>query len=246
MAGTVLPANSVRGETIVKNQIVWAVGALALAASVYVGGTLWAQQAGAPVATTPPSAAPQPHTRIAFVNLAYVLKNYVKVNALTDDMKKNFTEFEAKAKGKKAQMEQLDTENQNPQTAQAKREANMESMKQLKRDIEDINAQAKKILGDKSDANTVTLYREIQDAASRYAMANNFEMVLQFSDAFTETDYNSPMNIMSKMQTRACLPMFYQGGNDISMQVVTNLNDGYRKINPAAFTVPAGAAPKGN
>ena len=58
------------------------------------------------------------------------------------------------------------------------------------------------------------------------------------------------MNIMNKMQTRACIPMYYQQGNDISLQVVTALNDAYAKTNPAAAgtVVPAagtGGAPKG-
>ena len=173
------------------------------------------------------------------MNLAYVLKNYKKVAALTEDMKSGFTTFEADAKKAKAEMERLDAENSKPETPAAKREANIVQMTKLKRDIEDVNNNAKKVLGQKSDANTVTLYREIQDVAARVATANGFEMVLQFSDAFTAEDYNSPMNIMSKMQTRACLPMYYQQGNDISLQVVNLLNETYVKAAPAG-TAPAG------
>jgi Skp family chaperone for outer membrane proteins len=225
----------------VQKKIVWAIGALVLGASVYVGSSLWAQTGPAPAA---PASPPQPKTRIAFVNLAYILKHYDKVNALTADMKASYQVYERQAKDKKAMMEKYEAENAKPETPAAKREANLVEMTKLKRDIEDINNMAKKALGEKSDANTVTLYQEIQDAAARYAMANNFEMVLQFSDAFTQEDYSSPMNIMSKMQTRACLPMYYQSGNDISLQVVTNLNDAYKKANPGVVPAGTGAAPK--
>ena len=129
-------------------------------------------------------------------------------------------------------------------------EENLKIITKLKREIEDVNSEARTALAPKSEANTIGVYRDIQDAAARFAMANGFEMVLQFQDGFTQEDYNSPMNIMNKMQTRACIPMYYQQGNDISMQVVNALNDAYLKANPGAGTVvPAGGtggAPKGN
>jgi len=224
----------------VKKKVLCAVGALALAASVIVGTTLLAQGA-------PPAAPPAPTVKIAFINLAYVLKNYHKVDALAKDFEQRYKTYEADAKQKKAQIEAMDQENTKPETPAAKREENLQKITVLKRNIEDINATARKALAPQSEANTVGVYLDIQNAATKYAMANGFEMVLQFQDGFTKDDYNSPMNIMNKMQTRACIPMFYQQGNDISLQVVNALNEAYAKSNPASAAAPGtGTAPSGH
>ena len=229
-----------------KKKVVCAVGALALAASVIIGGTLLAQAQGAPPAA--PAAPPAPTVKIAFINLAYVLKNYHKVDALAKEFKLRYETYEADAKQKKAQIEAMDLENSKPDTPAAKREENLQKITVLKRNIEDINANARKALAPQSEANTVGVYLDIQSAATKYAMANGFEMVLQFQDGFTQEDYNSPMNIMNKMQTRALIPMYYQQGNDISLQVVNSLNEAYKKANPASAAAPAGtgAAPSGH
>ena len=230
-----------------KKKVLCAVGALALGASVIVGGTLWAQAGGQPVAPTAPAAAKAPTVKVAFINLAYVLKNYRKVDALANDFKTRYQTYEADAKLKKSQMDAMEAENNDPKTVAAKREENLLKITQLKRDIEDINLKARKALAPQSEANTVGVYLDIQSAATRYAMANGFEMVLQFQDGCTEEEYKSPMNIMNKMQTRACIPMFYQTGNDISYQVVTALNEAYAKANPASTAAPGtGTAPSGH
>ncbi len=232
-----------------KKKVLSTVGALALGASAIVGGTLWAQGGGTPTtAPATPPAAHAPQVKLAFINLAYVLKNYKKVDALANEFKNGYKSFEDRAKPKQTEIERLTAENKAPAATPAKQEENLKTIKKLTREIEDINSEARTALAPKSEANTIGVYRDIQDAAARFAMANGFEMVLQFQDGFTADDYNSPMNIMNKMQTRACIPMYYQSSNDISLQVVNVLNDAYGKANPAAATgvAPAsGTAPKG-
>jgi Skp family chaperone for outer membrane proteins len=207
-----------------------------------VGSTLWAKQ-GAGTTPTAPAAQP-PKVKIAFINLAYVLKNYKKIDALNEDFKKTYQQYEAMAKPMQKQIEDLTAENKKAETAGDKRTANDETIKKLKRDIEDLNDKARKALAPKTEATTIAIYKEIQESAIRTAVANGFEMVLQFQDGSNAEDYNSPMNIMNKMQTRACIPMWYQGGNDISFQVVNSLNEAYAKV--AAPAPGTGAAPTGH
>jgi Skp family chaperone for outer membrane proteins len=232
----------------VKKKVLWAVGALAVGASVIVGGTLWAKQGGgaAPAApTTPAASAAHPvQTKIAFINLAYVLKNYKKVDALTEQFKKEYEVYEKQAKPKQAEIDRLKTENADPKTPADKKEANVEAIKKLNFEIDALNTQARKALAPKSEANTVAIYRDIQETAMKTALGRGFEMVLQFQDGFTPEDYNSPMNIMNKMQTRACIPIWYQQGNDISYDVVNTLNETYAKA--ATPTAAPGTAPAGH
>ncbi len=219
-------------------KVLWAVGALAVGASVIVGGTLLAQPGGA--APAAPPAAPAPTVKIAFINLAYVLKHYHKVDALAKDFQSGYKQYEDRAKLKKDEIDRLTAESNKPDTAAAKRDANAKMCIQLKREIEDINTEARSALAPRSEANTVGVYRDIQETAMRVAGSHGFEMVLQFQDGFTPEDYQSPMNIMNKMQTRACIPMWYQPTMDISLDVVNTLNASYDKT---AAPAPGGAAP---
>jgi Skp family chaperone for outer membrane proteins len=228
----------------VKKKVLWAVGALALGASVIVGSTLWAQGGGAaPANPTPPQA---PQVKVAFINLAYILKHSAKWNALMDQMKGDSKNFEEFIKARQEQIDRLKTENNDAKTATAKKDENVATMTRLTREIEDKTAEARKMLAPKSETNMVTIYRDIQDAAARYAMSNGFEIVLQYQDGFTPEDYNSPMNIIDKMRQRGCLPLWYQQGNDISLQVVNSMNEAYKKLNPTAATSSTGTAPAGH
>jgi Skp family chaperone for outer membrane proteins len=217
----------------VKNKVLWAVGALALGASVIVGSTLWAQGGGTAPATPPPQA---PQVKVAFINLAYVLKHSAKWNALMDQMKNDSKNFEEFIKARQQQIDVLKTENNEAKTPSAKKDENVATMTRLTREIEDKTSEARKALAPKSEANMVTIYGDIQDAAARYAMSNGFEIVLQYQDGFTPEDYKSPMNIIDKMRQRGCLPLWYQQGNDISLQVVNSMNEAYKKLNPTAAT----------
>jgi hypothetical protein len=156
------------------------------------------------------------------------VQHYEKVTVLAEELKKELTEIEKVAKEKQARMEALEKENQDPATDEPTKDANTESIGQLKHDIEDLNNKSKKKLGMKNEANNVEIYQDIQNAAIRHAKANNFDMVLQFQDGFTEVDYQSSANVISKMQTRACIPMWYPEANDISFKIVLKLNEAYR------------------
>ena len=104
-----------------------------------------------------------------------------------------------------------------------------------------------KTMGEKEGQVMVTIYREIQEAAARYAMANNYELVLTHIDAISEADYLHPGNVASKMQQRALVPIYYTPSMDISKEVVQALNSSYRPATPGAAPVtPASAtAPPG-
>src|SRR5439155_1529767 len=68
----------------VKRTVCLAAGLVALGVVIYVG-KLWAQQPGAAGAT--PAAAPEPRTRIALLNLNYVIKFYKKFNNYQEQLK---------------------------------------------------------------------------------------------------------------------------------------------------------------
>jgi Skp family chaperone for outer membrane proteins len=148
-------------------------------------------------------------------------------------MKKTLELYQAKDKEKAAQLEAIAKQLGDPKTPPANKEGLEKDAKKLQREREDNSASAKEELGKRSDAQMVQLYKEVMDAAQRYAVAHNFELVLHYNDALTNEDYWSPANVMRKMQAGACMPLYAMPGMDISTPVVQTLNAAY-PVAPAA------------
>jgi Skp family chaperone for outer membrane proteins len=219
----------------VKRTVVFTAGVLAIGLAGYLGSQLRAQQPTA-AGTAQPTAA-EPRTRVALLNLAYVIKNYTKWKTFQDEIKGDFKNFDARVQAKQKIMEET---GKRPATTPEQQDAVKAEITKLKREVEDINNEAKMVLGKKSDEQMVILYREIQDAAQRYAMAHNFELVLHYTEATTQADYYSAANIARKLQAGGLVPLYQVPGLDISREVVMALNAAY------ARQAPQGTHPAGN
>ena len=220
-----------------KRTVVFTAGIWALGLAGYLGSHARAQQPGnAPAAP----AAAEPRTRIALINLAYVIKNYKKTETFQAEIKAEFKSYEGRVQAKQTQLEQLAKHATDPGTTAQQKEADGAEITKLKREIEDLNNEAKKVLSKKNDEQMVILYREIQDAAQRYAVAHNYDLVLHYIDAVTQADYYSPGAIARKLQSSACMPMYQAPGLDISMQVVMALNASYLRAQQPQNSRPTG------
>jgi Skp family chaperone for outer membrane proteins len=234
-----------------------AAGVLALGSVVYLGSRLWAQGTGVPAArpTTPAAppapaaaAAPAPRTKIALLNLAYVVKNYARATAFQNELKTAVDPFQKKDAALKAQYEGIEKQLKDPAINPGQRDQLEKQKLAVQHQSEDNQIEFKKVIGEKQDQQLVILYKEIQDAAARYASAHDFEMVLHYNDATTNEDYYNPMNVARKMQAGACMPLWNVPGMNISQGVVDALNAAYKAASaPATPTTPAApTAPRGN
>jgi len=217
--------------------IIATVGVATAAALVYVG-TLWAQQPAAPAA---PHTAAAPRTKVALLNLTYVISYYDKYKAYKDDMKKQAQPYEDRIKALQADMESLRkqvTDPQHPLDEQG-RQAAEKKMKDDQRGAEDINTEAKAKLAKEAADQMVLLYQEVQAAAGSYAAAHDFDMVLQYNEPLEPKDYYSPANIERKMGASAMIPLYYSPGMEISRDVLGMLNAKYHQMSAA----PAAGAP---
>jgi len=223
----------------VKRTVLVLTGLLALAAAAYVGGRLWAQPGGAPAAP------PEPRTRVALVNLLFVLEKYERGQSLQNELKEIAKPFQAKETAKMAEREKLVKEAQDPKCTAERREAIEKQVKLLDRERQDNKGDYDSALAKKGDEALKMLFMEVQDAASRYAQAHNFDLVLHFNDATTRERYYSPAMIQRKLTPAVCMPLYAAPGMDISQQVVDALNAAYRRQGaaPAATGAPAAAAP---
>lgn len=207
-------------------------GAIVLGTLMVVSTQTTAQTNGQPAAS-------QPTTRIAILNLSYVVKNYTKYTDFTNDMKKQVEVYETRVKAKKASYDQVVKEATKPDVTPQNREAYEKQIKSIQRELEDITNEGKRFVGQRSDEQMVALYGEIQRTAVRYAGARGYEMVLHFNDAQANTpEYLSPANIARKMQAGALMPLYVHPSLDISPLVVQTLNQGYEQEKAKAGAQP--------
>jgi Skp family chaperone for outer membrane proteins len=216
-----------------------AVGVLALGFAIVATHRLAAQNTTAP---KPGTTAPAPTTKVALLNLSYVIKNYKKTDIFTAEMKEAAKLYKDKDDGFNRQAEALAKENQDSKTTQERREKIDQQMKDLKRQSEDNKAEAQKVLGKKQEQQIFIIYSDIHRVVDKYAQAHGFDMVLHYNDATTSPEYWSAANIMRKIQAGTLIPMYYAPGLDISNNILTTLNAPYQQAAPAG----GGAAPAGN
>jgi Skp family chaperone for outer membrane proteins len=215
------------------------VGLATVGVALYVGSRLMAQNAGAPnYAARPASATPK--TRVALLNLKYVVMNYGKWKQFTDQLKVDYKRYEDQVQAMNARMEQL-KKNMTAATDQGQKDQIEKEAKGLQRQMQDLAEEAKNTLGKKESEELVIIYKEIAAAVASFAQANDIDLVMHYNDATTDLEMNSPQNIQRKMVTGPCTPLYYRPGEiDISQVVLQMLNQRYQGAGAAA---PAAAQP---
>jgi Skp family chaperone for outer membrane proteins len=222
-----------------RNAIIATAGVAVVGALIYVGG-LWAQSS---VPSVPARPAASPRTKIALLNLTYVISYYGKYQAYKEEMKTIAKPFEDQIKGKQAELEAFRKEATNPATKPARVEELQKQAKLLQREMEDISNDAKGKLAKKAEGQMVELYKEVLNAAQRYAGSNDFDMVLQYNEPIEQGAYYAAANVERKMGAGALIPIHYSKENEISQDVLKALNAAYRPAGPAASAAPAHSAP---
>lgn len=195
-------------------------GFIILGVLCYVGQS--SGQTQAPPSAAAPAAQPTPaRTRIALLNLTYVIKNYEKYKHFQNEIKGIVEPFQTKDSTYRHQLEEL---RKKAETNPSQREEVERQAKDLQRKLEDNSAEAKIRLGKRSDDEMKILFMDVYEAAQRYATSHDFELVLHYNDAVTKEDFLSAQNIARKLNTGALMPLYWQPSMDISMDVVRMLN----------------------
>ncbi|HTU90963.1 MAG TPA: OmpH family outer membrane protein [Gemmataceae bacterium] len=164
-------------------------------------------------------------TRIAILNLTYVIKNYEKYKHFQEEIKGIVEPFQKKDVELRQKLENLRKEAGNvPRGQSAQGEELEKQARDIQRQLEDNGAEIKLKLGKRSDDEMKIVYMDVIEAAQRYAASHDFDLVLHYNDAVTEQDYVSAQNIARKLNTGALMPLYFQRNMDISMDVVKMLN----------------------
>jgi Skp family chaperone for outer membrane proteins len=198
-------------------------GSGVVALAVVVGaGRLWAENKEQKPAKAAKVQAPR--TRIALINLTFVIKNYKKYTEFQEDIKTVIAPYQERDKKLRAKVEKLKQRKSDSPLVPAKAEDVEAALKKLNREKEILDEKAKKAIGQKSDKEMKILYTDVAEAAKRYAAAHDFDLVLHYNDATNEEDYVSVPNIARKLNTGALMPVYAVSGMDISTKLVELLN----------------------
>jgi Skp family chaperone for outer membrane proteins len=208
---------------------IWALGLAVLLTSGLVG-RLQAQQ-------------PSAGTRVALVNVGFVFSKYEKAKFYKAELENTLKPFKDEGEKIKAEMiKYAEPLKKNPTIDAKTRESYEQYLLSLKRKMEDLDMQARKLIGKKQEDQIVMLYKEVAGAVQGYAQANGIHLVLGFGEQI-EGDLYSFLNINRKMQGMdlgSTTPFFQLGGVDISQAIVDTLNAHYRAAGgQAAPAVPA-------
>jgi Skp family chaperone for outer membrane proteins len=167
-------------------------------------------------------------TRVALVNMPYILQNCDRFKNFQDEMKTAANSYQEKEKQLAKRVEELGKEFRNEATPPERRAELEKKLKKVQRQMEDNRMAAKETLSKRADTQVQTMFKDIQDAARRYARAHDFDMVLHYSDAVKEQDYYSTANISRKLQSGGLMPLYAAPGMDISKDIVAVLNEQFK------------------
>lgn len=185
-------------------------------------------------------------SRIACVNLTKVLNDYKKWGGFKREMEETVKNFDKQLESKRGLLLQMQNDAAKVTDA-AGRESLERKARDVQREMQDLNDEARKIMGKKQGDQLVILYREIEEAVQVYARTKQIELVFHISDAINPADLHNPNNVQRKMTMGASFPMYMAPGMDITNDIVTMLNTRYdRMMQQTPPAVPAGGgAPVG-
>jgi Skp family chaperone for outer membrane proteins len=196
--------------------------------AVYFGSRLLAQQQ--------PQAQPQypciipaspttgaARTHVCLINVGQVIKNYKKFQNFEADLKAQQETALKAVEDKKAAVTAWEAELRKPETTTARREELEKGIKQTQRQVQDYLDECKQKWSKSEFDTLVQIFKEVHEAAQRYAQVRDIDLVLQYNDPVS-ADYFLPAFFTRKLNNQACMPMVMAAGMDITVPITEMLN----------------------
>src|SRR5438105_10820583 len=145
----------------------WMVAALATVATLCLAGQARAQGTG---------------TRVAVVNIGVVFTKYEKAKNFKIEREATLKSFKDEAEKIKKSM--LDYQNaiNNPKVPEKDKEQYAAYLRTLKRQLEDLDMEARKKIGKRQEDHLVQLYTEVSKQIEAIAASNGIHLVLGFGE----------------------------------------------------------------
>ena len=164
----------------------------------------------------------RPQCRIAFVNVAEVLKGYKKANMDGDKITESRKTYFDAITEHRNRMNEINQELQKDIDARTKDEL-IAKMTKLQRKIEDIDRNAQKELGDMSNQAVVDVYKSINSVIADLAKERDLDCVQIFPGPASDTPITAPIAHLV-LQTPASYPIYLRKELNLTEEVIERLN----------------------
>ncbi|MEI7685281.1 MAG: OmpH family outer membrane protein [Planctomycetota bacterium] len=170
-----------------------------------------------------------PATKVGVVNIGLLFTKYDKAQLMKKELENDLMPLKAEAEKIKAVMKQhqewLEKFGKDP-AQMPQTEKSTKAMRDGQRALEDLDMQARKLIGKKQETQLIQLYKEIHSAVQMHAQQNGYHMIFAYGDPpdqdpFTFQNINRKMG---GMDMGAAVPYYVQTGLDISNDVLARLN----------------------
>jgi Skp family chaperone for outer membrane proteins len=199
-------------------KMTWCVAALATMITLGTAGQARAQATG---------------TRVAVVNIGAVFTKYEKAKNFKTEMEATLKPFKDEAEKIKKNVLAYQAAAQQEKDAQ-KREQYEQALRVLKRQLEDLDLEARKKIGSKQEQHLIQLFKEVHGHVQAVAQSNGIHMVIGYGEP-PDGDLFSFMNInrkLSAMDMGAATPLYFHPSLDISDTVIASLNRSFGGVTP--------------
>ena len=172
-------------------------------------------------------------TRVAVINLGYVLNKYDRASAIKEEMQAELSKMREEAKKQMENITLWQGALQKNEFKDGTKEQYEEKLINARRRFEDLNRLAQTKLGKAQQTQLVTLWSDVHDAVKTYSAAQGIDLVMAYGEPIDKKDVMTFLNIERKMrgadQGGSVVPFFVGPGVDISEAVVDLLNRRYRE-----------------
>ncbi len=170
-------------------------------------------------------------TRVAVINLGYVLNKYERAAVLKEEMQAEVKKMaeEAKKLAESASLWQMAL--QKNEFKDGTKEQYEEKLITARRRLEDLNRIAGTKFGKAQQSHVLTLWNDVHEAVKAYSSEHGIELVMAYGDPLQKDATSTYQNLSRKLQSAdmgGTTPFFMAPGVDISEAVTEFLNKRYR------------------
>lgn len=206
---------------------------LAAVALTICATSAFSQSARSTVSTADKSNGPKVGTtKVAVFNIGVVLNKYQRASIAKEQLSKEVKRLQAEAKELNESIAKWQTALQSGEVPASKKELYEEKIINARRQLEDLNREARTTIGKKQEATLVELWKDVRQAVKVYAAEHGLDLVIVYGDVSDPLQQDVFPNVtrkMSALDQGGAMPFFMAPGVDVSEGLVELLNRRYRE-----------------
>lgn len=173
-------------------------------------------------------------TRVAVINLGYILTKYERSSVLKAELQAELKSMQDEAKKLSESVNMWQSALQKNEFKNGTKEDYEEKLITARRRLEDLTRLAQTKVGKAQQAHLLTLWNDVHEAVKAYSAQHGIGLVMAYGDPLQKDAGAFFQTVTRKLQTAdagGAMPFFMAPGVDISEEVTDFLNKRYREDN---------------